>query len=411
MTTVLRHIHLADGSEHDLTLADGLVARLDRAGSANAPVGADVRRLDGWLVVPSLVEPHAHLDKALTATRVPNASGDLGGAIDAWIAARQCFDVEELRTRAVRTLALYAGHGTTTIRTHVDTGPDVAKEAVGVLVGLRAELAGVMDLQVYAGHGLPVTGPGSIETRAAAREALAMGADGLGGAPCLDARPIDAFEALVELAEEADVPLDLHIDETLDPTHLLLEHIAARSKPRVPLAVDHVCSLSAQPEQVRLSIATRLASKGVGVVTLPQSNLYLQGREHGPNRPRGLTAVADLLAAGVNVAGGSDNVGDPFNPMGRADPLETASLLVTAGHLSPLQALDAVTRAARQFVGMAPTSVAPGQPADLLAAPAADVADLLGRAPADRLVFRAGRVVAQTHTSRTWAGDRRITIQ
>ena len=40
--------------------------------------------LDGRLIVPSLVEPHAHLDKSLTADVVPNPKGDLMGAIYGW---------------------------------------------------------------------------------------------------------------------------------------------------------------------------------------------------------------------------------------------------------------------------------------------------------------------------------------
>ncbi len=58
---------------------------------------------------------------------------------------------------------------------------------------------------------------------------------------------------------------------------------------------------------------------------------------------RGLTAVAALRDAGVPVAAGADNIRDPFNPLGRTDPLETASLLAAAAHLTPAQALAAVT--------------------------------------------------------------------
>ena len=54
----------------------------------------------------------------------------------------------------------------------------------------------------------------------------------------------------------------------------------------------------------------------------------------GPT-PRGLTAVRALLDAGVRLGAGADNVRDPFNPVGRADAFETASLLVTVGHLPP----------------------------------------------------------------------------
>ena len=51
--------------------------------------------------------------------------------------------------------------------------------------------------------------------------------------------------------------------------------------------------------------------------------------------PRGLTAVRALREAGVVVAAGADNLQDPFNPLGRACPFETAGLMVWTAHLSP----------------------------------------------------------------------------
>ena len=68
---------------------------------------------------------------------------------------------------------------------------------------------------------------------------------------------------------------------------------------------------------------------------LPQTNLFLQGRDHPVAMPRGLTAIAALREAGALVAAGADNVQDPFNLVGRSDPLETAALLVMAGHELP----------------------------------------------------------------------------
>ena len=50
--------------------------------------------MDG-LLLPSMGEPHAHLDKALTADLVPNPGGDLRGAIDSWIENSHLITPEE----------------------------------------------------------------------------------------------------------------------------------------------------------------------------------------------------------------------------------------------------------------------------------------------------------------------------
>jgi cytosine deaminase len=159
-----------------------------------------------------------------------------------------------------------------------------------------------------------------------------------------------------------------------------------------------------QDEATQLLVADELAAADVAVVTLPQTNLFLQARGMAEAPPRGLTALAPLLAAGVTVAGGADNLQDPFNTVGRGDPLETAAMLVMAGHLSPDAAYTAVTAGARRALGLPPVGIAPGAPAELLAVRAPSVRAAIADAPADRMVFAKGRLVARTVSERTVAG-------
>ena len=68
-------------------------------------------------------------------------------------------------------------------------------------------------------------------------------------------------------------------------------------------------------------------------MTLPAANLFLQGRDAERLAPRGLTRVHELLDAGVQVAAASDNIQDPFIPIGSGDLLEIARWTLVAGHL------------------------------------------------------------------------------
>ena len=67
------------------------VSALDRIGRAWKPSLEPhlAAELAGRVVLPGLVEPHAHLDKALSGEHVANASGDLEGAIAAWLPCQQ----------------------------------------------------------------------------------------------------------------------------------------------------------------------------------------------------------------------------------------------------------------------------------------------------------------------------------
>jgi cytosine/creatinine deaminase len=192
--------------------------------------------------------------------------------------------------------------------------------------------------------------------------------------------------------------MDLHTDETLDPSVTTIDHLieVAGAGFEGPITASHVVSLGVQPLARQEATAHALAEAGIGVVTLPQTNLFLQGRGEGSLARRGLTAVRALMNAGVTVGAGGDNLQDPFNPMGRADPLETASLLVVAGHLLPPEAFEAVTTLSRRLLGLPPVAVEVGTPGDLVAVRAETVRGALAGADSERVVLRAGRVVART---------------
>jgi cytosine deaminase len=141
-------------------------------------------------------------------------------------------------------------------------------------------------------------------------------------------------------------------------------------------------------------VVAAIAAADIGVISLPITNLYLQGWDTPVATPRGLTALRALLDAGVRVAGGADNVRDPFNPLGRCDPLETAALLVSAGHLTLEEALAAVTHGARSVLHLPPAGPVAGAAADLLAVRAETVGEAIAFASPDRYVLHAGRLVA-----------------
>jgi cytosine deaminase len=429
-TLILCAATLADGTRTDVRIADGVIAELGPAGSLWAPAGADsatkgdrhpaardgaddrptalgqVVDLSGYLLVPSFVEPHAHLDKALTAEVVPNPSGDLGGAIRAWLAARPTMTTAEISSRAARAVRRFVARGTTTIRSHVDTGADIGTRAVEAVTAVRAELSDLVDIQIVALASRPMTGLSGAGNRAALADAIAAGADIVGGAPWIDGEPRAALDVVAGVAADHACPLDLHVDETLDPRVLTLPDVVALVERGFShsVTVGHCVSLGVQEPSVQSTIAEQVAASGIAVVTLPSTNLFLQGRGWTSAAPRGLTALGPLLRAGARVAAGGDNVRDPFNPAGRADPLETASLVVSAGQVPPLTALELVTGGARAALGLPPVALAAGYPADLVAVRAAGVGDAVAFGPEDRVVVRGGRLVARTRVTTRWHG-------
>lgn len=355
--------------------------------------------LSGWLLLPSLVEPHAHLDKAFLADRVVNSTGDLMGAVRGLEALRHSITHEDIVYRATTAAILLSRNGVTHVRTHVDTTVDGALTPLHALLETRDRCRDFINIQVAALVEWPLTGPGSPERRNLARRALDSGADVIGGCPHLDHDPEQSIEFLLELALEYNVPLDLHADENLRPTSRDLELIADLMIDRGishPVTASHCVSLSAMTSDDISRIADKVAQAGISIIALPQTNLFLQGRDTHTNVPRAITPVHHLLSHGVTVAAGGDNLQDPFNPMGRGDPLETASLMVMAAHCSPEQAMDMVTSSAYSTIHQRPHSISVGERADFIAVRASSVREVIAMGPPDRNVVYGGVVIDES---------------
>ena len=402
---ILRNARDRSGRRIDVAVDETGVI-VDVRSSVPVVSGDETTDLNGWLLLPSLVEPHAHLDKALTADKVPNPRGDLMGAIDAWIdaAGRGVFGLDEMTERAIAALERLLYSGVTHVRTHVNVGDGDAE-----FVHLRAvraaaeEMRGLVDVQLVALMHSPLAGAAGATNRRMLAQALEMGADLVGGCPHLEDDGAGMIAVALDAATDAGVGLDLHVDETLDPTMTRLVDLARLVSERGfddPVTASHCVSLSMQSLADQERIARSVAEAQIAVVPLPQTNLFLQGWEHPQAMPRGITPIDVLRRNGVVVAAGGDNVQDPFNPMGRSDPFETAALLVMAAHQRPDEAFAMVSDEARRALGLPMVDLYVGAVADLVAVESTSIREAVAEAPAARRVFRGGREVAVTTASR-----------
>ena len=400
---VLINGRLADGDLVDISIANGRIIGVSPAGGQLCE-GAVIDDITGHLLLPSLAEPHAHLDKALTAEMAPNEAGDLMGAIDAWSQAdaRGLFTHQDCVRRTTAALEMLLLSGVTAVRTHVNIGEGVGFDHLTAVQEAARAFEGLIDLQTVALVHFPVVGPQGTANRRALAAAIEGGVDLVGGCPHLEDDGPASIQVFLDAASEAELGLDLHVDETLAPTMLMLRELARAVMDRgfgLPVTASHCVSLAVQPLATQEAIAAEVAAAGIAVVALPQTNLFLQGRGHHQGMPRAVTPVKVLQHAGVLVAAGGDNVQDPFNPVGRSDPLETAALMIMTSHVLPDAAYRMVSGDVRQTMGLPRNDLRVGDVADLLAVRATSVRSAIAEAPADRRVYRAGRLVASSTTT------------
>jgi len=342
---------------------------------------ADGTRIDlrGYLLLPAPAEPHAHLDLALTAGGPPSG------------------DTADVQRRATEAALLQLGHGATALRSHVRIGDVQELRSLEAVLQARRALRGLVDVQTVAVPRL-LTGAAGADGLAMLRDALKMGASAVGGCPDLDPDPSGYTEAVLTLAAEFGVPVDLHTAAD-DPARLArLAAMAGGLRPGVTLGPCH--GLGALGPAAVATAAARLAAAGISVVALPQGGCCVLDRTSG----RGalpVTPVRALRAAGVRVTAGSGALGDLANPVGRGDPLEAAFLLASYGECRPARAYELISNEARAVIGLPEVRVEAGFPAELLAVRGESVAGVLSLAYS-RLVIHRGRVVSRTSAVREY---------
>jgi cytosine deaminase len=311
--------------------------RIERIGTGLTG-GESVIETDGGLVAGGFVDCHVHLDKALIADSLPvNESGTLEEAIESIHGRKSAYTVDDVRERATRAIEMHVRNGCTRIRTHVDVDTIGGLTPLKGVLEAREACAAIADVQVVAfpQEGI-VRDPGTANLL---EEALETGADVVGGMPDNERSDEDTrthLDHCLALARTHDVPVDMHVDETDDPTARSLELLASRvieTELETSVTAGHTCALAAYDETHARRVIELLAAAGVQMVTNPLTNLLLQGRHDQHPKRRGLTRVDQLLEAGLTVAAGHDCIQDGFYPYGRASMIETALVTAHAAHL------------------------------------------------------------------------------
>jgi imidazolonepropionase len=363
---------------------DGAIEQFGRM-SELEPIAGDVEELDasGLCALPGLVDCHAH--PAFGGDRVEEFSLRAGGAsyeelhaagggILSTVRATRALDEDGLRARVEQHAGWMLAHGTTTWEGKSGYGLDHDTELVSLRairdaggsptwLGAHSVPPEFEDGDAYLDFALGEVLPDAAQVATAADVFLERGA-------------FDAGQArrYLEACRAAGLALRLHGDQFTESGAIPLAlELGARS-------VDHLEATGADG-------ARALAGSETIGVLLPASALFL-------DRP--MPPARALVDAGAAIALASDfNPGSSFTT---SLPL-VCSLACTQLHLSPAEALAAVTVNAAQVLGCAGDRgrIAPGLRADLLLIDAPDWRYLAYHLAGDLVatVIRGGTVAYQ----------------
>src|SRR5712691_721826 len=370
MDLIVRNVRLADRSAEvsvDIGVAGGRIVMIERGLAADA----ETYDAGGRLACAGLIETHIHLDKSRIIDRCPPGAGREIHPMKQVAALKKEFTVEDVRTRAKRTLTECILNGATRMRTQLEVDPAVGLRGFEGVQSLIADYHWAIDIEicVFPQDGL-TNYPGTDELLV---EALKRGAKVIGGAPRYDTDHDGQIRRIFALAREFDVDIDIHLDvgntpEAMD-IHLVCQ-LTEEYRRGGRVVVGHMAKLSTMPPHEVAVLACRLADIGIAVTVLPATDLYLMGRDQNHNVRRGVADANFLVEHGVNCSLSTNNVLNPATPYGDCSLIRMANLHANVLQITGAERLREcfamLTERSARLLNLGDYGLAVGNPADIV---------------------------------------------
>lgn len=360
-----------------------------------------IQDLEKGLVLPCFVDIHTHLDKGQIWARTPNPDGTFNSAIEAARAdSRKYWRSEDVYQRMEFSLKCSYFHGTRAIRTHIDCFDEQAEISLEVFQALQKKWQNKLILQPVSLVTLDYYQ--TLEGTKLANKIAEIGGI-LGGFAYTNPQLQGQLDTLFILAQERNLPLDLHIDENGDPNSNCLYKVAQTALKQnfaQQIVCGHCCSLAVQAETVTKETLNLVKKANIGIVSLPLCNLYLQDRQQ-KKTPfwRGITRVKEINNHHIPLTFASDNCRDPFFAFGDFDVLEVFNQAIRIGQLDiPYgNSINTVTKTAAKLMNLPQLGkIKVGLPADLILFKARNYNELLARSQHNRVLLRQGKRINAT---------------
>ena len=398
---VIRNARLSDRPSDgplDIGVAQGRIIAIERGISADAEV-YDAR---GHLACPGLIETHIHLDKSRIIDRCAPQERSQLSPVKGVTSLKKSMSVDDVRTRAERTLEECVKHGTTRMRTQVEVDPGIGMRGFEGVQSLIADYRWAIDIEicVFPQEGL-ISYPGTEELLI---EGLKRGARVIGGAPRYDSDEAGQIRRIFELAREFDVDIDMHLDVGPTPDAMnihLVRDLTEKYRRGGRVVVGHMAKLSLLPPQEVATLARSLADTGIAVTVLPTTDLFLMGRNRDHSVVRGVADANLLLKHGVECSLSSNNILNPATPYGDCSLIRMANLYANVLQLDrPAELSECfgmLTDRSARLLNLKDYGFAVGNPADVVIIGAQAPEQAIAEISQPLAVFKRGRRTVVWH--------------
>ncbi|KAJ3519450.1 hypothetical protein NM688_g9299 [Phlebia brevispora] len=373
------------------------------------------------LLMPSLCHGHIHLDKCYLLAQCDELiTGDFAEALRVTADAKASFPsrLGDLYSRGRQLILASMESGVTMMRAHVEVDDTVRMTCLETGLRLKREFAHTFFAQdpLFPKTSSDIPGENWDLLRSAAMQS---GVEVIGSAPYVEPSTEKAKQnilLILDFAQEHHLHADFHLDYNLNVSQeplvwFLLESLRKRIKNGTWRRDRHVCvghathlTLWTAEQWSTFAHAVAEDDLPISLVGLPQSDLYMMGRDMSYPPRSTLNPVKLARDHGLRVAMAVNNVGNAFTPQGAPDPLALCplgmALFQTGTKKDCATLIEAVTVNARHAIGSgtAGTSLTPqvGDPADfVLLHDNGDVQAAACNPCFSRTTVKAGRIVSR----------------
>lgn len=390
---LIKEVRPWGGSLVDVLVVDGVIQRM----------GPDIKVEEGEVVIlngrsqlllPSLVNAHAHLDKNLLG--LPWHKNQLfGSRVQDFVEYERRVQREvnhSPQLQSARQVEASIISGVTHIRTHVDVDAGVGLRNLEGVLATRQQYEGQMTMQIVAfPQGGMLSRPGSVGLL---EEAIKAGADCLGGLDpsAIDRDPVKHLDTIFAIAGRHNVDLDIHLHEPGMLGAFTIELIAERTRAlglQGRVTISHAFCLGMVDAAYLNSLIDLLLENRITIMTL--------GSGHSPFPP-----IKKLYEAGVSLCTGTDGVRDTWGPYYTIDMLERVKLLGYRSGLRHDEEIEMLLRIAMyggaQVMGIKDYGITVGSKADFIILKGETPAEAVIELPPRTYVIKDGQIlVAEGH--------------
>src|SRR3982751_2327835 len=143
---IIRNARLSDraGEPLDIGIVNGRIVAIEHA------LGADAPEYDaqGRLACPGLIETHIHLDKSRIIDRCTPQDRRTLSPVLGVAPLKKSMSIEDVRTRAARTLEQCILHGTTRMRTQVEVDPGIGMRGFDAVASIISDYKWAIDIEM-----------------------------------------------------------------------------------------------------------------------------------------------------------------------------------------------------------------------------------------------------------------------